>query len=62
MPIQPINPTLTGTNVPDCLAILANTLVKAAFAFGYGSPLLRREVMITLGVTALSAIACCFFL
>jgi len=44
------------------LAILANTLVKAAFAFGYGSSLLRREVMITLGVTALSAIACCFFL
>jgi uncharacterized membrane protein (DUF4010 family) len=44
------------------LAILANTVVKAAFAFVYGSPALRREVMIVLGVTALSAIACCFFL
>jgi len=44
------------------LAILANTLVKAAFAFVYGSPALRREVMIVLGITALSAIACCFFL
>jgi len=44
------------------LAILANTLVKAAFSFVYGSPALRREVMIVLGITALSAIACCFFL
>jgi uncharacterized membrane protein (DUF4010 family) len=44
------------------LAIFANTLVKGVLAFGYGSPLLRREVMIVLGVTALSAIACCYFL
>lgn len=44
------------------LAILANTLVKGGFSYAYGSPLLRREVMLVLGVTALSAIASCFFL
>lgn len=44
------------------LAILANTLVKGGFALFYGSPLLRREVMIVLGVTALVAIAYCFSL
>ena len=44
------------------LAILANTLVKGGFAVVYGSSLLRREVMIVLGVTAIATIACCFFL
>lgn len=44
------------------LAILANTLVKGGLSLVYGSPQLKREVMIVLGVTALLTLACCFSL
>ncbi len=43
------------------LAILANTLMKAGIAALFGTPLLRREVLIVLGVTSLVVIACCRF-
>jgi uncharacterized membrane protein (DUF4010 family) len=36
------------------LAILANTLIKAGMAAGFGSPILRREVLAVLGITALA--------
>ena len=44
------------------LAILANTLIKGVMAAVIGSPALRREVLIILGITALFVIAACRFL
>jgi uncharacterized membrane protein (DUF4010 family) len=44
------------------LAILANTVVKGLFAAFYGSRVLRREVIVVLGITALVTIASCRFL
>jgi len=44
------------------LAVLANTLFKAGIAAFFGTPILRKEVLIVLGVTSLVVIACCRFL
>ena len=44
------------------LAILANTLIKGVLAAAIGSAVLRREVLIVLGVTALFVIVACLFL
>ena len=44
------------------LAILANTVVKGLLAAFYGSRVLRREVLVVLGVTALVTVASCRFL
>ena len=44
------------------LAVLDNTLFKAGIAAFFGTPILRKEVLIVLGVTSLVVIACCRFL
>jgi uncharacterized membrane protein (DUF4010 family) len=44
------------------LAILSNTLIKGGMAALFGSQVLRREVLIVLGATALSAIVACLYL
>jgi len=44
------------------LAVLSNTIIKAALAAFFGTPILRKEVLIVLGVTSLVVIACCRFL
>jgi uncharacterized membrane protein (DUF4010 family) len=44
------------------LAVLSNTIIKAALAAFFGTPILRKEVLIVLGVTSLGVIACCRFL
>lgn len=54
-------PTTTATQA-ILLAILSNSVIKGGIAALFGSPLLKREVLIVLGVTALTAIAACLYL
>ena len=44
------------------VAAVANSIVKAGIAVCLGSPVLRREVSIVLGLTALGGAAACWFL
>ena len=44
------------------LAAVSNSILKAGLAIGLGSPVLRREVSIVLGLTALGGAAACWFL
>ena len=56
--------TLSATTASQgiLLAILANTVIKGGIAAVIGSPVLRREVLIVLGITSLFVIAACRFL
>jgi len=54
-------PSATATHA-ILLAILSNTVIKGGMAALLGSPVLRREVLIVLGATALSVIAACLYL
>lgn len=44
------------------LAILANTVIKAGIAASFGSSILRREVLVVLGVTSFTVPVACWFL
>jgi uncharacterized membrane protein (DUF4010 family) len=44
------------------LAVLANTIIKAGIAAFFGTPILRREVLVVLGITSLVTLAACRYL
>ena len=52
--------TLAGQAI--IVAAVANSIVKAGIAVCLGSPALRREVSVVLGLTSLAGIAACWFL
>ena len=44
------------------LAVLANTVIKAGIAAFFGTRILRREVLVVLGLTSLVTLAACYYL